>query len=123
MEGPAVRDVDQTFSTIWNAQLTVSSVNSAPRPAPVQNGSAIQILRTLPGELFGNSSPDNDTEDIPHGETGILEAYQRAIMKAEEYIYVEDQYFTSPEIINAIKQRMAEVPSLEVIFVLNIKHF
>ena len=121
VKGPAVRDVDQTFSTVWDAQLTVSPVKSAPRPAPLQNGAALQILRTLPGELFGNLSPDDDTEDIPHGETGILEAYQRAIMNAEEYIYVEDQYFTSPEIINAIKQRMEEVPSLEVILVLNIK--
>ena len=63
--------------------------------------------------------PHANAEVLPHGETGVLEAYQRAIMKAEEYIYIEDQYFNSEEIVEAIKARMIERPQLEVIIVMN----
>jgi phosphatidylserine/phosphatidylglycerophosphate/cardiolipin synthase-like enzyme len=121
LRGPAVRDVDQTFTTLWNAGTTDVQVLPAPRPDPRPGGSGVQILRTLPGEMFITDSPDDDTENLPHGETGILESYQRAIMKAEEFIYIEDQYFASPEIATAIKLRMAEKSDLEVILVLNVK--
>jgi hypothetical protein len=78
---------------------------------------AVQVVRTLPGNVFTKAHVN--AELLPHGETGVLEAYQRAIMKAEEYIYIEDQYFNSPEIFTAIKARMTERPELEVIIVLN----
>jgi phosphatidylserine/phosphatidylglycerophosphate/cardiolipin synthase-like enzyme len=74
-------------------------------------------VRTLPGDIF--TTPHANAELLPYGETGVLEAYQRAIMKAEEYIYIEDQYFNSPEIVAAIKARMIERPKLEVILVVN----
>ena len=121
VKGPAVRHVDQTFSTIWNAEPTASPVDPAPQMAPISGGASVQVLRTLPGELFTSNQPGPNTENLPHGETGILEAYQRAIMKAEEYIYIEDQYFTSKEIVDAIKLRVHENTKLEVILVLNIK--
>jgi hypothetical protein len=74
-------------------------------------------LRTLPGDIF--TEPRVNAEVVRHGETGVLEAYQRAIMKAEEFIYIEDQYFNSEEIADAIKARMKERPQLEVILVVN----
>jgi phosphatidylserine/phosphatidylglycerophosphate/cardiolipin synthase-like enzyme len=121
VRGPAVRDIDQTFTTLWAAGTADVQVLPAPRQDPQPGGAGVQVLRTLPGEVFVTDSPDEDTENLPHGETGILESYQRAIMKAEEFIYIEDQYFTSPEIATAIKLRMAEKPDLEVILVLNVK--
>jgi hypothetical protein len=74
-------------------------------------------VRTLPGNVF--TTPHANAALLPHGETGVLEAYQRAIMKAEDYIYIEDQYFNSPEIVTAIKARMIERPKLEVILLVN----
>jgi phosphatidylserine/phosphatidylglycerophosphate/cardiolipin synthase-like enzyme len=124
VKGPAVRFVDQTFATIWNAGPTPVEVNPAPQLLPIGGDQApigVQVVRTLPGEVFANPVHGPDVEDLPHGETGILESYQRAIMKAEEYIYIEDQYFTSPEIVSALKLRMKEKPALEVIVVLNVK--
>jgi phosphatidylserine/phosphatidylglycerophosphate/cardiolipin synthase-like enzyme len=121
VKGPAVRYVDQTFTTIWNAGRSGLPVVPAEQLPEANTPVSVQVLRTLPGELFTSETPGPDTEHLPHGETGILEAYQRAIMKAEEFIYIEDQYFTSPEIVTAIKLRMAEKPDLEVILVLNVK--
>lgn len=121
VKGPAVRYVDQTFTTLWNAGSTGLPVDPDEQLPEANTEVSVQVLRTLPGELFTSTTPGPDTEHLPHGETGILEAYQRAIMKAEEYIYIEDQYFTSDEIATAIKLRMAEKPDLEVILVLNVK--
>ncbi len=121
VKGPAVRHVDQTFTTLWNAGSSSTSVSPAEQPPGADTEVSVQVLRTLPGRLFTSEEPDPDTENLPYGETGILEAYQRAIMKAEEYIYIEDQYFTSDEIAAALKLRMTEKPDLEVILVLNLK--
>jgi phosphatidylserine/phosphatidylglycerophosphate/cardiolipin synthase-like enzyme len=124
VRGPAVRGVDQTFATIWNAKATPVEVRPSPQLPPIGGDdapAAIQVLRTLPGEVFATALTGDGIESVPHGETGILESYQRAILKAEEYIYIEDQYFTSREIVDAIKQRMEEKENLEVIAVLNVK--
>lgn len=119
VEGPCVRFIDETFSTIWSAhnENPPALANQAlPISGPGPTAS-VQVLRTLPGNVF--TTPHANAEVLPHGETGVLEAYQRAIMKAEEYIYIEDQYFNSPEIVTAIKARMEEVEDLEVIIVIN----
>jgi hypothetical protein len=118
VEGPCVRFIDDTFSTIWNGH-NEDPPAPAPQTGPVTgpNVTAVQVLRTLPGNVF--TTAHANAELLPHGETGVLEAYQRAIMKAEEYIYIEDQYFNSEEIVNAIKARMIERPKLEVIIVVN----
>jgi phosphatidylserine/phosphatidylglycerophosphate/cardiolipin synthase-like enzyme len=122
VKGPAVRDVDDTFTTIWNVGPTAPVVQPIPRPGAVTTGGSVQMLRTLPGEVFAKDPPNpGDPTDIPFGETGVLEGYQRAIMKAEEYIYIEDQYLVSPDIADAIAIRMKEKPALEVILVLNVK--
>ncbi len=123
VRGPSVRFIDETFSTIWN---TAHGNPPAPAPQvdPIGGPSApvaVQVLRTLPGRMFTTPLPDPNAENLPHGETGILESYQRAIMKAEEFIYIEDQYFNSREIATALKLRMAEMPELEVILVLNAR--
>jgi phosphatidylserine/phosphatidylglycerophosphate/cardiolipin synthase-like enzyme len=120
-QGPCVRDIDQTFSTIWSAG-DASPPAPAARTPPIGGPNAptaVQVLRTLPGEVF--TTPHANAELLPHGETGILESYQRAIMKAEEYIYIEDQYFNSRDVVNAIKSRLGEKPQLEVIIVVNAR--
>jgi len=121
IKGPAVRHVDETFTTIWNVNPTAPFIQTPVQPGPVTTGGSVQMLRTLPGEVFAKDPPNpNDPAHIPFGETGILEAYQRAIMKAEQYIYIEDQYLVSQDIADAIAIRMKEKPNLEVILVLNV---
>jgi PLD-like domain len=118
VEGPCVRFIDQTFSTIWNFR-NANPPAPAPQMSPFNDPKVVaaQVLRTLPGDIF--TTPHANAELLPFGETGILEAYQRAIMKAKQYVYIEDQYFNSPEIVSALKQRLTENQQLEVIIVLN----
>ena len=122
IQGPAVAHIDKTFATIWrstNNPLTMITPQIDPEQGP--DTASVQVLRTLPGQAFKANNPGD--EDLPHGETGILEAYERAINNAERYIYIENQYFTSPEIINALIGRMKDTSKskLQIILVLNLR--
>ncbi len=91
--GPAVAHIDRTFATLWRSTGT-DLTHTAPDVIPEHQGddvASVQVLRTMPGG-FGPAS--NLEEHLPHGETGILEAYERAIVNAERFIYIENQYFT-----------------------------
>lgn len=80
--GPAVREINETFCMAWNK---INPTSEPIRPAseqPLQSGlntASVQVIRSLPTGVF---------EQAPHGETGILEAHQRAIANAEDYIYI-----------------------------------
>ncbi len=123
IEGPAVAHIDKTFGTVWRSTgepLTMITPNDIPAKTGA-NAASVQVLRTLPGRTFKGTAPLE--EDLPHGETGILEAYERAINNAERYIYIENQYFTSPEIVNALIARLKDPskPKLQIILVLNFR--
>jgi phosphatidylserine/phosphatidylglycerophosphate/cardiolipin synthase-like enzyme len=123
VSGPAVEQIDKTFATIWKATgeplITVDHGQIDEKQG--DNIAAVQVLRTMPGGAF--KPKEAGDEDLPHGETGILEAYQRAIALAERYIYLENQYFTSPDIVNALIHRMknSDKPKLQIIIVLNFR--
>jgi len=121
--GPAVAQIDKTFETVWKATsqnlTTITPNHIAPRTG--DNIASVQVLRTMPGGTFKALNPGD--ENLPHGETGILEAYQRAINNAERFIYIENQYFTAPDIVDALIDRMKDSakPKLQIILVLNFR--
>jgi phosphatidylserine/phosphatidylglycerophosphate/cardiolipin synthase-like enzyme len=126
VEGPAVAQINKTFATVWKSTkepLTMFTLDNIPEKSGDENSSiaSVQVLRTLPAANYNPSLPGD--EDLPHGETGILEAYQRAINNAERFIYIENQYFTSPDIIDALIFRMKDSSKskLEIIIVLPFK--
>jgi phosphatidylserine/phosphatidylglycerophosphate/cardiolipin synthase-like enzyme len=70
------------------------------REQPQAGETWAQIVRTQPG-----------------GEGGILKAYYRAIYNARRYIYIENQYFRSPEVGLALAQAIAANPRLRLVVV------
>ena len=122
--GPAVAQIDKTLATFWKSTTDKPLVKFEPvigENPEGDNVASVQVLRTLPGGIF--KAKEAGDEDLPHGETGILEAYQRAINNAERFIYFENQYFTSPEIVDALIQRLNDTSKskLQLIFVLNLR--
>lgn len=119
VEGPAVEHIDRSFTTLWNAaDSSASALSPATAQAAVDHpGLGLQVIRTLPGGTFTSSHTGGAA--LPHGETGALEAYQRAIAKATKFIYLEDQYFTAREIFDAMLERMTPGSNLEIIIVIN----
>ncbi|MEO5978772.1 MAG: phospholipase D family protein [Chryseolinea sp.] len=126
IEGPAVEHISRTFATVWKSTekpLTMPPQGSIPEISGGvdSNVASVQILRTLPAADYKPTAAGD--EDIPNGETGILEAYQRAIENAQRFVYIENQYFTCPDIIDALSFRMKDdsKPKLEIILLLNMK--
>ncbi|OEC88659.1 MULTISPECIES: phospholipase D-like domain-containing protein [Methanobacterium] len=72
------------------------------------NNMPLQIVRSItPGTI-------NDK-----GEKGVFEAYRRAITNAEDFIYLENQYFTNKYIVSALKNALDHNPELQLIMVIN----
>lgn len=119
VEGPAVHDLETNFQQRWNQSLRTrrssylarlidtvriwlgnqeQTLMSPPEPTQPEMGDRwVQIVRTTPG-----------------GEEGILDAYKRAIANARRYIYIENQYFRSPIIGDAIAEAIRRSPHLRL---------
>ena len=120
IEGPAVAHIDKTFRNGLEIDRRTAH-NDHPQRYSCKNRRECRFRSSasdLAGRTFKGTAPLE--EDLPHGETGILEAYERAINNAERYIYIENQYFTSPEIVNALIARLKDPskPKLQIILVL-----
>ena len=109
IEGPAVQDVERVFQSRWedtindNAQYSDAATEFDLDPqADPRGGSLVQITTTSPN---------------PDGVQAVYEAQVRAIQNAEEYIFIEDQYFRSTMINQAIIHQMETHPSLVLIVV------
>jgi phospholipase D1/2 len=81
-------------------------------PPSVDKGkSSAQILRTLSRDaFFGHKTVRDDIRRI----------YVKAISKAKEFIYIENQYFRSVQVAKSIIERSSRVPSLQTIIVLPV---
>lgn len=114
--GPAVADLHEAFRLHWNtADPDAQPIGVIARP-PAQVGGdkvTLQVVRTLPAGRF--TTPAD-------GETGVLEAYLRAIAAAQTFLYLENQYFTNRTIGAALVAalRDADRPGLQVIMLINI---
>jgi phosphatidylserine/phosphatidylglycerophosphate/cardiolipin synthase-like enzyme len=114
--GPAVGGLNETFRAHWEAIRPSGAPElplAPPPPSDANQNTAMQVARTLHGK--------GRFATVPHGETGILEGYLRAIRKAEEFIYLENQYVTCDEIADAIAIAMKRNTRLQVIMVINNK--
>ncbi len=112
VRGPSVEDLRKTFALLWRA-----SGGTLTDPATVKklegDSCSVQVVRTLPADRFKTG-----TEAVPavtNGELGILEAYLRAIRKAEHFIYIENQYITVEVILTALLLALGKNTNLQLI--------
>lgn len=107
IEGPAAQDVNDVFHRRWDylmdSGVSYSAQNTrfdVDRSATERDGGAqVQITTTLPA---------------PFDERSIGETWFNAVRQAERYIFIEDQYFRVPMLIDAIVARMQERPELRL---------
>ncbi|GMV38701.1 MAG: hypothetical protein AMXMBFR64_04170 [Myxococcales bacterium] len=112
LEGPAAVDVEDVFRERWLAQIAAGALYAdlatpfaAGKPAPPKaDGVQAQVVATMPA---------------PFSENAILEALLRAVSRAEKYIFIEDQYFRAPLLMDKVTERMNQVPALVLIVVTN----
>jgi phosphatidylserine/phosphatidylglycerophosphate/cardiolipin synthase-like enzyme len=132
IRGPAAADVETNFRHRWNDTRIVRPsplppvtfpsptppAPTHPRPGPVAGGTHIvQMLRTFPRAATA-LGVDWPYDFAPTGELGHLRAYLNAIGNARDYIYIEDQYMISDDIISpAIAAAMRRSAHLQVVLV------
>jgi phosphatidylserine/phosphatidylglycerophosphate/cardiolipin synthase-like enzyme len=99
IEGPAVADVSQHFRLRWHG----STREVLPRPAvPESAGDAdAQIVRTLPAGTY---------RAVRRGDYSILESYIGALRSAERFVYLENQFLWSPEIVSVLADKLRNPP-------------
>ena len=107
--GPHATVAAGAYEALWTKDS-----NLLPLPPLLSTGAPnpVQLVATVPGNTFAG---------LPEGETGIIDAYQRALANAEDFVYLENQYFTEPAIADAIIGAMRARPLLRVIMALNPK--
>jgi phosphatidylserine/phosphatidylglycerophosphate/cardiolipin synthase-like enzyme len=62
----------------------------------------LQIVRTMPDGMYAQ---------LPRGEFRILESYLRGLRAAQRFIYLENQFLWSPEILAVLREKLARPPT------------
>lgn len=109
VRGLAVTDVAAHFVDRWGA--ATGRPLSPPEPRPERGHVAMQVLRTVPNGVY---------DFLPDGDFSILAACVQALSAAREFIYVENQFLWSPEIIDILIDKLEHSPtdSFRVLLVL-----
>jgi phosphatidylserine/phosphatidylglycerophosphate/cardiolipin synthase-like enzyme len=93
IEGPAVGDVEHNFRQRWNdvvqrhnwnLQLLVPEHSPPPHE---KSNSLVQVARTIPAHTY-SFAPEG-------GIQGVAQLYANALSNAQQFIYLENQYFWS----------------------------
>jgi phosphatidylserine/phosphatidylglycerophosphate/cardiolipin synthase-like enzyme len=102
LRGPAVGDVAAHFALRWG-EVTGETLDPGPELAPCGE-QTVQIVRTVAEDMY---------ERLPDGDFRILESYIRALRSAQRYIYLENQFLWSPEIVDLLADKLRHPPSDE----------
>ncbi len=142
-EGPVLEHLEEFFIELWNylsdlhfqGQDKITDNRSSPKSVKSGESSGDKSAHDLSGgsdhlrgfdpslrveneslQIVRSITPQTVTEK---GEAGVLEAYRRAIANAQDFIYLENQYFTNKYIIGALKKAVESNPQLQVIMLIN----
>jgi phosphatidylserine/phosphatidylglycerophosphate/cardiolipin synthase-like enzyme len=112
LEGPAVKDVADNFALRW-AAITGEKLPNAARPSDAGTVD-VQVVRTMPEQMYPQR---------PNGDFRILESYLSALRAARRFIYLENQYLWSPEIIEVLRDKLGHppVPDFRLVLLLPAK--
>jgi phosphatidylserine/phosphatidylglycerophosphate/cardiolipin synthase-like enzyme len=100
ISGPAVRDVAENFAMRWQA-ITGEALPPVATPSPAGDVD-LQVVRTV---------PDGTYPRLPRGDFRILESYLRGLRAAQRFIYLENQFLWSPEILAVLREKLARPPT------------
>ena len=100
IRGPLVTDVALHFATRWH-DVTGESLDEN-SPPPVAGDVEAQLVRTVPEKIY---------DSLPKGDFSLLASYIRALRDAQKFIYLENQFLWSSEIVRILAEKLAHPPS------------
>ncbi|HET9139005.1 phospholipase D family protein [Actinophytocola sp.] len=98
-EGPVVADVAGHFRQRWN-EVAGERLPEPEVPEPA-GASTAQLVRTVPEKTY---------DFAPRGDFSLLAAHVRALRAARRLIYLENQFFWSPEIAEILIDKLRNPP-------------
>jgi phosphatidylserine/phosphatidylglycerophosphate/cardiolipin synthase-like enzyme len=103
LEGPAVGDVASHFAMRWH-EVTGERLPPPIPPAPLEGEgtSTVQVVRTVAEDMY---------DSVPKGDFRIMESYLRAMGAAQRFIYCENQFLWSPEIVELLVHKIRRPPT------------
>jgi phosphatidylserine/phosphatidylglycerophosphate/cardiolipin synthase-like enzyme len=110
IEGPAAQDAADVFKKRWDHQLTSGADYAA-------NSTAFSVQRNITERPGGKQLQVTPTLPQPFWEHAIAETWLNAVSQAQDYIYIEDQYFRAPMLNDAIVARMQASPNLKLVVI------
>ncbi len=122
LRGPAVAQIWEVFRQRWNdttpparypspVPIIVPPPITGEPPAPASYGSQhVQVLQTLACRDVYSFAP--------HGEQTVRKALERAVDRAEHYIYVEEQFFWPCSLVDHLATAVKRNPLLKVVILL-----
>jgi phosphatidylserine/phosphatidylglycerophosphate/cardiolipin synthase-like enzyme len=99
IRGPAVVDVAEHFRLRWR-EVTGEALPASEAPAP-KGDVGLQVVRTIPNAVY---------DSVPRGEFRILESYLRALRSARQFVYLENQFLWSPEVVRILRDKLRRPP-------------
>ncbi len=127
LKGNVIEHLEEFFIELWNylsdGNDKIIKKNTINRDTHPYN--SLNEIKTELYPLKSYNEPIQITRSITpntiikKGEMGVLEAYRRAITNAQDFIYLENQYFTNKYIINALKKALELNPDLQLIMLIN----
>jgi phosphatidylserine/phosphatidylglycerophosphate/cardiolipin synthase-like enzyme len=130
VEGPAVQEMYDLFRQMWNLNTSrpfytvrfeaEDMRNFLPGTPLVQSRllstaavdtDRVQSLRTIPAANYSFFTCVRTPDPVPFAPDGLFQvadAWKKAILTAEEYIYMEDQMYYSRDVMSWINQRLRE---------------
>ncbi|MEP6979076.1 MAG: phospholipase, partial [Thermoleophilia bacterium] len=99
LRGPIVADVADHFAVRWT-EVTGEPVAPTAPPEPAGD-LEVQLVRTVPERIYSR---------LPKGDFRIIESYLRAVRSAERLVYLENQFLWSPELVDALDDKLRNPP-------------
>jgi phosphatidylserine/phosphatidylglycerophosphate/cardiolipin synthase-like enzyme/subtilisin family serine protease len=119
VRGPAVLDIEKNFRGRWNDTSWPTIVPPVRPPVPITTALPpvaaspgthhVQVLRT-----YACTSSQYPTF-APRGEFTCLAGYRKAISRATNYIYIEDQYLVFDEIARDLANALRRIQKLIIV--------
>lgn len=110
IEGPLVADVDIALSNRWSQAISAgepyTELNTPWTAQPPANES-----------FSGVEGQFQVTLPIPSPERSIAESLRKALAQAQEYVYVEDQYWRAPLLNEILLKTLIDRPQVKLVVV------